>query len=99
MALLFALGSSSAEAHVLPKESADRFGRLMVLHNSRICPLQTLAIDFTKNLYGKASYNGYTPEQVLTGWMFYADDWMQEPMLRLKGAEMPTVCNCPNTCP
>ena len=88
MALLFALGSSSAEAHVLPKESADRFGRLMVLHNSRICPLQTLAIDFTKNLYGKASYNGYTPEQVLTGWMFYADDWMQEPMLRLKGAEM-----------
>ena len=88
MALLFALGSSSAEAHVLPKESADRFGRLMVLHNSRICPLQTLAIDFTKNLYGKASYNGYTPEQVLTGWTFYADDWMQEPMLRLKGAEM-----------
>ena len=66
----------------------DRFGRLMVLHNSRICPLQTLAVDFTKNLYGKASYNGYTPEQVLTGWMFYADDWMQEPMLRLKGAEM-----------
>lgn len=52
------------------------------------CPLQTLAVDFTKNLYGKASYNGYTPEQVLTGWMFYADDWMQEPMLRLKGAEM-----------
>lgn len=88
MALLFALGSSSAEAHVLPNESADRFGRLMVLHNSRICPLQTLAIDFTKNIYGKASYNGYTPEQVLTGWMFYADDWMQEPMLRLKGAEM-----------
>ena len=88
MALLFALGAGSAQAHVLPKESADRFGRLMVLHNSRICPLQTLAIDFTKNLYGKASYNGYTPEQVLTGWMFYADDWMQEPMLRLKGAEM-----------
>ena len=88
VALLFALGSSSGEAHVLPKESADRFGRLMVLHNSRICPLQTLAIDFTKNLYGKASYNGYTPEQVLTGWMFYADEWMQEPMLRLKGAEM-----------
>lgn len=52
------------------------------------CPLQTLAVDFTKNLYGKASYNGYTPEQVLTGWMFYADEWMQEPMLRLKGAEM-----------
>ena len=88
MALLFVLGAGTAEAHVLPKESADRFGRLMVLHNSRICPLQTLAIDFTKNLYGKASYNGYTPEQVLTGWMFYADDWMQEPMLRLKGAEM-----------
>lgn len=88
MALLFALGSGSAEAHVLPKESADRFGRLMVLHNSCICPLQTLAVDFTKNLYGKASYDGYTPEQVLTGWMFYADDWMQEPMLRLKGAEM-----------
>ena len=62
--------------------------RISAPFSRSICPLQTLAIDFTKNLYGKASYNGYTPEQVLTGWMFYADDWMQEPMLRLKGAEM-----------
>lgn len=36
-------------ATTLPKETADRFGRLYVLYNNRVCPLQTLAIDFTKN--------------------------------------------------
>ena len=52
---------------VLPKETAKEFGKLNILYNDRICPLQTFALDFTKKLYGKRSYKGYSAEQVLTG--------------------------------
>ena len=42
--------------------------------------MQTLALDVTKKLYGKRHYQDYTPEQVLTGFIFYFDDWVQEPL-------------------
>lgn len=68
----------------LPKEIAGQFGDLYVLYNDRICPLQTLARDFTVKLYGNSSYRGLTSEQVFTGWMFYYSDWKDEPMIKLK---------------
>ena len=80
--------SIKAEARSLPEEIAKDFGRLLVNYNERICPLQTYAIDFTKKLYGKSHYNGYSAEQVLTGWIFYPDDWSNERMIRLNGSEL-----------
>lgn len=72
----------------LPKTIAKQFGDLYIYYNDRICPLQTLAKDFTIKLYGKSSYQGLTSEQVLTGWFFYYDDWKQEPMIRIKSKEI-----------
>ena len=71
----------------LPRQTAAAFGNLYVYYNERVCPLQTLAKDFTVKLCGKPSYKGLTPEQVLTGWFFYYDDWKEEPFIRIKGAE------------
>ncbi|MBO7609348.1 MAG: cytochrome c biogenesis protein CcsA [Muribaculaceae bacterium] len=71
---------------VLPKEVAGRMDNVLVLYNDRICPMQTLARDFTMKLCGKTSYGGYTAEQVLTGWLFYFDDWSKEPMIKVKSA-------------
>lgn len=59
----------------LPVETASEYGKILIMYNDRICPVQTLARDFTRKLYGKTSYMGLTPEQVLTGWIFYYDDW------------------------
>ncbi len=42
----------SASLKVLPKNIAAEFGRLYVLYHGRICPLQTLASDFSAKLYG-----------------------------------------------
>ncbi|WP_298074014.1 cytochrome c biogenesis protein CcsA [uncultured Bacteroides sp.] len=70
----------------LPRETAASFGRLYVYYNDRVCPLQTLAKDFTMKLYGKPAYQGLTAEQVLTGWFFYYDDWKREPCIRVKSA-------------
>lgn len=76
---------------VLPKHIAERFGELYVYHNDRICPMQTLAIEFTSKIYGKPTYKGLTAEQVLTGWFFYYDSWKSEPMIKIKGGEVSTM--------
>ena len=85
-------------ATTLPKETADRFGRLYVLYNNRVCPLQTLAIDFTKKLCGSSSYGGYTPEQVLMGFVMWPDEWSREPLLRLKGGALRDRLQLPERC-
>jgi len=85
-------------AHVLPKDLAAEFGRLHVLYNNRICPLQTFAIDFTKKLYGKRSYNGLSAEQVLTGFIFYGDDWNNEPVIKMKGGPLRETLQLPKYC-
>ena len=69
----------------LPRESADKMGQMFVMYKGRVCPLQTLAKDFTTKLCGNATYRGYTPEQVLSGWLFYFDEWKDEPMFKIKG--------------
>ena len=77
--------SASDKPRTLPKKSADQMGRMYVMYKGRVCPLQTLAKDFTTKLCGNAHYHGYTPEQVLSGWLFYFDDWKTEPMFKIKG--------------
>ena len=69
---------------VLPRESADKMGQMYVMYKGRICPLQTLAKDYTTKLYGNARYHGYTPEQVFSGWLFYTDDWQKEPIPKIE---------------
>lgn len=64
---------------------AKDFGQLYVYWGNRIVPMQTLARDFCLKIYGKDSYKGLSPEQVLTGWLFYYDDWKHEPMIKIKG--------------
>ena len=73
---------------VLPKEVATQFGDLYVLYNGRVCPLQTLAKDFTIKLYGKDHYKGFTAEQVFTGWIFFYNDWKNQPMIKLKNGDI-----------
>lgn len=81
------LKANSPSLKVLPREVAEHFGDLYILYNNRICPLQTFARDFTIKLYGSSSYKGLTPEEVLTGWLFYYDSWKNEPIIRIKSNE------------
>ena len=50
-------------------------GEMYTLYKGRICPLQTFAKDFTTKLTGKATYEGLSSEQVLSGFIFYYSDW------------------------
>ena len=86
--LLYSFSFLRAEVKpkVLPQEVAARFGDIRVMYNDRICPLQTMAKDFTMKLYGSPSYKGYSSEQVLTGWMFYYSSWKDQPMIKIKSS-------------
>ena len=75
-------------ANTFTTEQANQFGHLCINWNDRICPVQTMALDFTRKLCGKSSWEGYTAEQVLCGFIFYRDHWNQEPIIRIKSAEM-----------
>lgn len=80
--------SDRALLGVMPPIQAEQFGQLYVYHNGRICPMQSFARDLVTKLYGKPSYKGLTAEQVLTGWLLYPSDWIEVPMIRVKGAPM-----------
>ena len=66
---------AASKPRTLSRESADKMGQLYVMYKGRVCPMQTLAKDFTTKLYGKAHYRGHSPEQVLGGWLFYTGEW------------------------
>ena len=85
---LTAIAGHAAEPLIVPRETADRFGRLHLLYNDRIAPVQTFAIDFTKKLYGRATYRGLTAEQVLMSRLFDPRGWDAEPMIRIKNASL-----------
>ena len=94
--LLAGITSTSSAANVWPKETAEEFCRLQVVYNNRICPLQTLAIDFTKKIYGDTHYHGLTAEQVLTGWLFWGDEWSKEPFIKIAGKSLKTSLHLPD---
>lgn len=77
VALLLVTMSVSAEEPlpVVDRDIAQRMGTIQVLYNNRICPMNTVATDFVTKLTGRASWNGYTADQVFTSWMIYYMPW------------------------
>ena len=91
MSMLAIFMASPASAmnrpRALPKSAAAAFGDLYIYYNDRICPIQTVAKDFTIKLYGKSTYRGLDAEQVLSGWFFFYDSWKEQPFIRIKDGE------------
>jgi ABC-type transport system involved in cytochrome c biogenesis permease subunit len=85
--LLFCISHADAQ-QVLQRPLAASFGKTLVYWNGRIAPTQTMAKEFCQKVYGSDTYKGLTPEQVLTGWIFYYDDWKNEPFIKIKDAEL-----------
>ncbi len=67
--------------HTVSAQKADSLGRLPIVYNGRVMPLNTLARDFCSKLYGKPSYRGLQAEQVLAGWLFAPDEWSEQPIV------------------
>lgn len=86
--LAMAVVTPALAANTVSKEDAARLARLNINYNDRICPLETFALDFTKSIAGARGYGGYNAVQVLAGFALFSDEWMEEPVIRVKSAEL-----------
>lgn len=83
--MLFGAANASAAPKALPADVAARFCSLAAGNpDGRVTPLSTLARQFTRSVTGGDTYQGLTPEQVMTGWLFCYDSWRREPCLKIK---------------
>lgn len=73
--------------HLSP-EIAHDLGKVVVLYNGRLCPLNTPATEFVTKLSGKSTWNGYTADEVFVGWMIYYTEWEEQKIIRVKNAEV-----------
>lgn len=78
----------ASELQAVSPEIAHEFGKVTVLYNGRLCPINTVATDFVTKLSGKASWNGYSADEVFTGWMIFYSEWEQQKIIRIKSAEV-----------
>lgn len=84
IALLFPMNTNAQESVNISKDFADDFGRLCVLSNSRISPINTVATNFVAKLSGKTSWNGMNANQVFAGWVFDVPYWESVKMIEIK---------------
>lgn len=75
--------SDTPKTETLSKEKAKKFCEIFVNHSNRICPLQTMAHDFTLTVYGHKKYKNYSAEQILCGYFFFPNDWKDEPTIKI----------------
>ena len=80
--------SAASEQQKISREIAHEFGKVTVLYNGRLCPINTVATDFVTKLSGKASWNGYSADEIFTGWMIFYTEWEQQKIIRIKSAEV-----------
>lgn len=64
-------------------EKAREVAREQIVWNGHLCTFSTFALSFLKSIYGKNSYKGLSPEQVVYGWMLRPDVWKEEPMINI----------------
>lgn len=87
---LFPSLSARAEEKIpsVSRAHADSLATRLVLWNGRICPLNTLATDFTLKVCGQRRPYGYTPEQVVASWALYPETWNRAPLILVDNDEL-----------
>ena len=83
-----AFAQGTKKLSIVPLEEAEEKVGMQVIYHDRVVPLNTLARDFVKKLYGKDSFSGLTPEQILLSWQRYPEEWAYVPAIKIKNAEL-----------
>lgn len=84
LAPIFATNSSAQERIKMDSRVVGGFGRVCVLYNSRITPINTVAVDFVTKLCGKPSWDGLSAQEVFAGWVFDVPYWETVKMIEIK---------------
>ena len=83
-----AFAQGTKKLSIVPLEEAEEKVGMQVIYHDRVVPLNTLARDFVKKLYGKDSFSGLTPEQILLSWQRYPEEWAYVPVIKIKSDEL-----------
>lgn len=81
---LFISPANAQEQLQIDSKIYNEFGRICVLYNSRICPINTVATDFVTKLCGKPSWKGMSANEVFAGWVFDVPYWETVKMIEVK---------------
>lgn len=74
---------SAAKISVLAREDADEAKTRLIMYNERVCPLNTLALDFTRKLTGSSTYQGLSAEQLLLSIPYAPEQWAERELLHI----------------
>ena len=80
----FATTANAQEMVKIDGDIADDFGKICVLYNSRITPINTVATSFVTKLCGKPTWDGLSSNQVFAGWIFDVPYWETVKMIEIK---------------
>lgn len=80
----FATSANAQEMVKIDGDIADDFGKICVLYNSRITPINTVATSFVTKLCGKPTWDGLSSNQVFVGWIFDVPYWETVKMIEIK---------------
>lgn len=80
----FATNASAQEKINVDRDIADSFGKICVLYDGRITPLNTVATNFVAKLSGKTTWDGLSANEVLCGWVFDIPYWETVKMIEIK---------------
>lgn len=80
----FATSANAQEMVKIDGDIADDFGKICVLYNSRITPINTVAMSFVTKLCGKPTWDGLSSNQVFAGWIFDVPYWETVKMIEIK---------------
>ena len=85
----FSIPNSHARSiQTINADKAKEVAREQVVWNGRLCPFSTFALDFLQSVYGKSTYKGLSPEQVVYGWLLRPEVWKDEPMIHIPDADL-----------
>ncbi|MFQ5591904.1 MAG: cytochrome c biogenesis protein [Phycisphaerae bacterium] len=89
-------GASKAVRHAAPDATAElptsleltAVRRIVVQHDGRWMPLDTLARDIVHNVTGDALFQNRDPVLWLLAWTFSPEHWQNEPLIPIRNAEL-----------
>ena len=82
--ILLSLSASAKAPKCIKLEQAEQLKYQQVVYNERVCPLNSVALDFTQKITGKRSFMGLTAEQILISWSMHPEDWKNVRMIKVK---------------
>jgi cytochrome c-type biogenesis protein CcsB len=80
----FADNVNESNLHVISKDHAESFGRLVVQdQKGRMKPMNTLASELLRKISRKETLYGMTADQIFLQMTLYPEEWTQQPLIKI----------------